>query len=66
MSLQHPPSPPPSLRRCAAAATQLQLRAGFAAGAPPEIKPNPLQQIVPPIIKGMRATVDGEAVLLRA
>lgn len=44
---------------CAAAASQLQLRAGFAAGTPPEIKPNPLQQIVPPIIKGIKATVDG-------
>lgn len=45
--------------RCAAAASQLQLRAGFAA-EPPKIVPNPLQQIVPPIIKGIRATVDGE------
>lgn len=44
---------------CAAAATQLQLRAGFAAAEPPKIVPNPLQQIVPPIIKGIRATVDG-------
>jgi protein phosphatase 1 regulatory subunit 42 len=51
---------------CGAAASQLQLRAGFAAGAPPEIKPNPLQQIVPPIIKGIKATVDGVSAGLSA
>lgn len=43
----------------AAASSQLQLRASFAAGSAPEITPNPLQQIVPPIIKGIKATVDG-------
>ena len=33
---------------------------GFAAGAPPEIKLNRLQQVVPPIVKGIKATVDDE------
>lgn len=55
------PSPPFTTNRCCAAASQLQLRAGFAAGGtPPQIVPNPLQQIVPPIIKGIKATADGE------
>lgn len=45
----------------APAAAQLQQAAAFAAagGPPPTITPNPLQQIVPPIIKGMGAAVDG-------
>jgi hypothetical protein len=49
----------PNPDRClAAAANSTQLRC-FAAGQPPEIKPNPLQQIVPPIIKGFGAAVAG-------
>lgn len=51
---------------CAAAASQLPLRSGFAAGAKPEVVPNPLQQIVPPIIKGIKAAVDGVSAGLSA
>jgi protein phosphatase 1 regulatory subunit 42 len=36
-----------------------QLRHFAAQGEPPKIVPNPLQQIVPPILKGVGAAVDG-------
>lgn len=41
---------------CGAAAGQVRR---FAAGEPPKIVPNPLQQIVPPIISGIGAAVSG-------
>jgi hypothetical protein len=41
-------------------ATSVRGFAAAAGGEPPKVVPNPLQQIVPPIIKGLGAAVEGE------